>query len=187
MKGSVKENKSSMTQKGAIPDTLLELLKVKMECHQPNQQREGECGAKEVSGRVVGSQSCPEQQQPSLDTQLTCQEPRLMSGENLRTFAYEGDGSSSGSLTSAISVLRAELETEASIQPLVPEFSEVIDLLRNLPEAPRSTSSLAKISNTKSTSSEQRKLVTKARKDDHTSDEITATSLNQTHVIVMAP
>ncbi|KAK4289685.1 hypothetical protein Pmani_037361 [Petrolisthes manimaculis] len=58
--------------------------------------------------------------------------------DDLRAYAYEGDGSSSGSLGSAKSGLRSDLEDEASIKPLVCEFLEVMDLLRNLPEASKS-------------------------------------------------
>ncbi|XP_063588607.1 putative neural-cadherin 2 [Penaeus indicus] len=59
----------------------------------------------------------------------------LMPNDDLRAYAYEGDGSSSGSLTSTISRLRLEDSDEGDIRPLVPEFFEVMDLLRNLPEA----------------------------------------------------
>ncbi|XP_045130739.1 neural-cadherin-like isoform X2 [Portunus trituberculatus] len=73
-----------------------------------------------------------------------------LSRDDLRAYAYEGDGSSSGSLTSTISgQSRAELKQEinarggveaegggTSTPRLVPGFLEVVDLLRNLPEAP---------------------------------------------------
>ncbi|XP_042879004.1 neural-cadherin-like, partial [Penaeus japonicus] len=59
----------------------------------------------------------------------------LMPNDDLRAYAYEGDGSSSGSLTSTISRLRLEDSDEGDIKPLVPEFFEVMDLLKNLPEA----------------------------------------------------
>ncbi|ROT67247.1 putative neural-cadherin [Penaeus vannamei] len=59
----------------------------------------------------------------------------LVPNDDLRAYAYEGDGSSSGSLTSTISRLRLEDSDEGDIRPLVPEFFEVMDLLRNLPEA----------------------------------------------------
>ncbi|XP_037789217.1 uncharacterized protein LOC119584599 [Penaeus monodon] len=63
----------------------------------------------------------------------------LLPGEDLRAYAYEGDGSSAGSLSSTISGLRKEvaIEGEDEVEPLVPEILEVLDLLKNLPDAPR--------------------------------------------------
>ncbi|KAG7163819.1 Neural-cadherin-like 11, partial [Homarus americanus] len=58
----------------------------------------------------------------------------LLAKDDLRAYAYEGDGSSSSSITSAISGLRVELDEGWDIKPLVPGFLQVIDLLRNLPE-----------------------------------------------------
>lgn len=65
--------------------------------------------------------------------------------DDLRAYAYEGDGSSAGSLASAKSGLRTELEEEGSIRPLVSEFLEVMDLLKNLPEASKSPPFLNKV------------------------------------------
>ncbi|XP_071534107.1 uncharacterized protein [Panulirus ornatus] len=59
----------------------------------------------------------------------------LSSKDDLRAYAYEGDGSSAGSLTSALSGLREEQPDEGAIKPLVPGFLEAMDLLKNLPEA----------------------------------------------------
>ncbi|KAK8742324.1 hypothetical protein OTU49_001805 [Cherax quadricarinatus] len=59
----------------------------------------------------------------------------LPAKDDLRAYAYEGDGSSAGSLSSALSGLREEQPEEGSIKPIVPEFLEVMDLLKNLPEA----------------------------------------------------
>ncbi|CAL4133360.1 unnamed protein product, partial [Meganyctiphanes norvegica] len=56
--------------------------------------------------------------------------------DDLRAYAYEGDGSSSGSITSTISGLRSELNTdEGVVNPLLPEMWDVIDLLKTLPDA----------------------------------------------------
>ncbi|KAK8742460.1 hypothetical protein OTU49_001889, partial [Cherax quadricarinatus] len=74
----------------------------------------------------------------------TAPEP-LPARDDLRAYAYEGDGSSAGSLSSAISGLRVELDEEGNIKPLVSEFLEVMDLLRNLPEATKCSSLLAKL------------------------------------------
>ncbi|XP_066961725.1 neural-cadherin-like [Macrobrachium rosenbergii] len=69
-----------------------------------------------------------------------------LSGEDLHIYAYEGDGSSSGSLTSTISGLQAEVDREESNNgTVVSEFLEVIDLLKNLSDAPSSSSLLSKL------------------------------------------
>ncbi|XP_071534217.1 putative neural-cadherin 2 [Panulirus ornatus] len=68
----------------------------------------------------------------------------LLAKDDLRAYAYEGDGSSAASLTSALSGLREEQPEESNIRPLVTEFLEVMDLLKNLPEATRSPSMLSK-------------------------------------------
>ncbi|KAG7168189.1 neural-cadherin 2-like 6, partial [Homarus americanus] len=74
----------------------------------------------------------------------------LLPRDDLRAYAYEGDGSSSGSFTSTISAdLKVDMaEEDSTIVPLVPEFLEVMDLLRNLPEAANKTT----FGRTKSTS-----------------------------------
>ncbi|KAK7071830.1 hypothetical protein SK128_016926 [Halocaridina rubra] len=75
-----------------------------------------------------------------------CQPHHQLPSEDLRNYAYEGDGSSAGSLTSTLSGLRAEMEREeSSDKTIVPEFLEVMDLLKNLPEAPKSSALLASL------------------------------------------
>ncbi|XP_068228176.1 neural-cadherin-like [Palaemon carinicauda] len=64
----------------------------------------------------------------------------VMAKDDLRAYAYEGDGSSAGSLSSALSGLRVEQTEEWSTSPLVPAFLDVMDLLKNLPEATNSSS-----------------------------------------------
>ncbi|XP_042206048.1 neural-cadherin-like [Homarus americanus] len=68
----------------------------------------------------------------------------LPAKDDLRAYAYEGDGSSAGSLSSALSGLREEQSDEGTIKPIVPEFLEVMDLLKNLPEATTSPLLLTK-------------------------------------------
>ncbi|KAK4305007.1 hypothetical protein Pmani_023077, partial [Petrolisthes manimaculis] len=74
----------------------------------------------------------------------------LLPGEDLRAYAYEGDGSSSGSLTSTISGLRAEVEKDVDkdegVRTLAPSFLEAIDLLKNLPEASKNSQRLPNVS-----------------------------------------
>ncbi|KAK8754585.1 hypothetical protein OTU49_016765 [Cherax quadricarinatus] len=59
----------------------------------------------------------------------------LLAQDDLRAYAYEGDGSPSGSLSSTVLGLRTESPEEGSLKPLVPECGEVLDLLKNLPDA----------------------------------------------------
>ncbi|XP_066952072.1 neural-cadherin-like isoform X1 [Macrobrachium rosenbergii] len=77
-------------------------------------------------------------------------------GEDLRNYAYEGDGSSSGSLASTISGLRAELEREEPGRIIASEFVEVMDLLKNLPEAPKSSILLARLKEKRTSAKEVR-------------------------------
>ncbi|XP_064095252.1 LOW QUALITY PROTEIN: putative neural-cadherin 2 [Macrobrachium nipponense] len=59
----------------------------------------------------------------------------LPAQDDLRAYAYEGDGSPSGSLTSTVLGLRTEsLEGDVQ-QPLIPEYGEVFDLLKTLPDS----------------------------------------------------
>ncbi|XP_064093764.1 putative neural-cadherin 2 isoform X1 [Macrobrachium nipponense] len=61
----------------------------------------------------------------------------LPAQDDLRAYAYEGEGSSAGSLSSASSDLKGE-KTEDAIPALSPAFLDVMDLLKTLPEAPTS-------------------------------------------------
>ncbi|XP_071534242.1 putative neural-cadherin 2 [Panulirus ornatus] len=76
----------------------------------------------------------------------------LPAKEDLRAYAYEGEGSSAGSLASALSGLREEHLDEANIRMIVPEFLEVMDLLKHLPEATRSPSLTVRLDNKKTKS-----------------------------------
>ncbi|XP_037789449.1 uncharacterized protein LOC119584902 [Penaeus monodon] len=63
----------------------------------------------------------------------------ILPRDDLRAYAYEGDGLSSGSLSSATSSgQQGEQGDEASIRVLVPAFLDVMDLLKNLPDATKS-------------------------------------------------
>lgn len=73
----------------------------------------------------------------------------LPAQDDLRAYAYEGDGSSAGSLSSALSGLREE-QSDDGDRPIAPGFLEVMDLLRNLPEAIRSPLLLSKVPTTTS-------------------------------------
>ncbi|XP_069941187.1 neural-cadherin-like isoform X1 [Cherax quadricarinatus] len=61
--------------------------------------------------------------------------PPLLAQDDLRAYAYEGDGSPSGSLTSTVLGLRTDSLEGDSLRPLIPEYGEVFDLLKNLPDA----------------------------------------------------
>ncbi|XP_069157547.1 putative neural-cadherin 2 isoform X1 [Procambarus clarkii] len=69
----------------------------------------------------------------------------LPAKDDLRAYAYEGDGSSAGSLSSALSGLREEQCDTENFKLLVPEFLEVVDLLKNLPDAAKSPSLASKL------------------------------------------
>ncbi|XP_047498493.1 uncharacterized protein LOC125045331 [Penaeus chinensis] len=155
--GGGKKCPSEVTQ-----ETLLELLKLKAPKTEATQQDAGSVAllflgscvpASPVSRWSVNLQSIP--RSPPAEAQEgaprggaatpvvvavvgTPCEP-LLPGEDLRAYAYEGDGSSAGSLSSTISGLRKEvtIEGEDEVEPLVPEILEVLDLLKNLPDAPR--------------------------------------------------
>ncbi|XP_047477062.1 uncharacterized protein LOC125030803 [Penaeus chinensis] len=69
----------------------------------------------------------------------------LLPQDDLRAYAYEGDGSPSGSLTSTVLGLRTSSIEDTSVRPLIPEYGEVLDLIRNLPDA--ADSPLLRLSN----------------------------------------
>ncbi|XP_071513597.1 uncharacterized protein [Panulirus ornatus] len=71
---------------------------------------------------------------PSRAQEASCAQP-LLAQDDLRAYAYEGDGSPSGSLTSSVVGLRTESLEDENLNPLVPEYREVFDLLKNLPDA----------------------------------------------------
>ncbi|XP_069186784.1 putative neural-cadherin 2 [Procambarus clarkii] len=60
--------------------------------------------------------------------------PPLIPQDDLRAYAYEGDGSPSGSLTSTVLGLRADSIEDENQRPLISEYGEVFDLLKNLPD-----------------------------------------------------
>ncbi|XP_042888100.1 putative neural-cadherin 2 [Penaeus japonicus] len=63
----------------------------------------------------------------------------ILPRDDLRAYAYEGDGLSSGSLSSATSSgQQGEQGDETSLRLLVPAFLDVMDLLKNLPDATKS-------------------------------------------------
>nr|XP_027213252.1 uncharacterized protein LOC113806327 [Penaeus vannamei] len=89
-----------------------------------------------VIGSPVSAGECP---QVTLAPRVSSAQP-LLPQDDLRAYAYEGDGSPSGSLTSTVLGLRAESLEDENVRPLLPEYGEVFDLLRNLPDAVVSSS-----------------------------------------------
>ncbi|XP_071513389.1 putative neural-cadherin 2 isoform X2 [Panulirus ornatus] len=59
----------------------------------------------------------------------------LPAHDDLRAYAYEGDGSPSGSLSSNGSGLQTESPEDEGLRPLVPEYGEILHLLKSLPDA----------------------------------------------------
>ncbi|KAK4295368.1 hypothetical protein Pmani_032058, partial [Petrolisthes manimaculis] len=66
----------------------------------------------------------------------------LPAQDDLRAYAYEGDSSPSGSLSSTVLGLQAESVEEDNIKPLLSEYGDVLDLLKNLPDAVHTSPSL---------------------------------------------
>nr|XP_045586246.1 neural-cadherin-like [Procambarus clarkii] len=147
VKGGMEEDSGSIRLKEDPDDTFLNCLKYNhLQAHPPTQRKAEESPARpessshhtlvkepsaaDVSARVRAADAAPEP---------------LLPQDDLRAYAYEGDGSSAGSLSSAISGLKAELDDDGNMKPLVSEFLEVMDLLRNLPEASKSPSLLTKL------------------------------------------
>ncbi|XP_064105899.1 putative neural-cadherin 2 isoform X2 [Macrobrachium nipponense] len=132
--------------------TFLELLKLSRTKPQKEELRgsgEGEKGG--INMAVIttqegaenkGTSSLPRHQHHVL--RHPQHQPHLP-GEDLRNYAYEGDGSSSGSLSSTLSGLQTDLDKEEDLKPISKEFGEVMDLLKNLPDAPRSSSLLRRL------------------------------------------
>ncbi|XP_071534244.1 putative neural-cadherin 2 [Panulirus ornatus] len=81
---------------------------------------------------------------PALKAKVAVKTDPQPAKDDLRAYAYEGEGSSAGSLTSALAGLREEASEKENLKSLVPEFLEVMDLLRNLPEATKSPSLTSK-------------------------------------------
>lgn len=61
----------------------------------------------------------------------------FLTHDDLRAYAYEGDASPSGSLTSTVMGLRTRSVEEGSVKPLLVEYEEVLGLLNDLPDASR--------------------------------------------------
>ncbi|KAK7080328.1 hypothetical protein SK128_017659, partial [Halocaridina rubra] len=55
--------------------------------------------------------------------------------DDLRAYAYEGEGSPTGSLTSTFQGLRSESLESENARPLLPEYDEIFDLLKELRDA----------------------------------------------------
>ncbi|XP_042223409.1 neural-cadherin-like [Homarus americanus] len=126
-------------------ESFLECLKFKLPTSQPALKKKGEKSPGSNQGSPV-----PGGSDPTAGGEARGAPDPLLPRDDLRAYAYEGDGSSSGSFTSTISAdLKVDMaEEDSTIVPLVPEFLEVMDLLRNLPEAANKTT----FGRTKSTS-----------------------------------
>ncbi|CAL4193185.1 unnamed protein product, partial [Meganyctiphanes norvegica] len=75
-------------------------------------------------------------QSPGKSTLILSAADPLLAQDDLRAYAYEGEGSSAASLSSALSGLHSETSYDLdSIAVVTPEFGKVIDLLKNLPDA----------------------------------------------------
>ncbi|XP_069978400.1 LOW QUALITY PROTEIN: neural-cadherin, partial [Penaeus vannamei] len=84
-----------------------------------------------LAGSPMGAADCP---RAVAATRVSAAQP-LLPQDDLRAYAYEGDGSPSGSLTSTVLGLRTASIEDTSARPLIPEYGEVLDLIRNLPDA----------------------------------------------------
>ncbi|ROT64422.1 putative neural-cadherin [Penaeus vannamei] len=85
-----------------------------------------------LAGSPMGAADCP---RAVAATRVSAAQP-LLPQDDLRAYAYEGDGSPSGSLTSTVLGLRTASIEDTSARPLIPEYGEVLDLIRNLPTPP---------------------------------------------------
>nr|XP_045589087.1 neural-cadherin-like [Procambarus clarkii] len=147
-------------------ESFLECLKFKLPSSQPALKKKGkrsscrsEASPTESADAVVSSgdpspgAAAAAAPGAAADPEAPPPDP-LLPRDDLRAYAYEGDGSSSGSFASTISDLKVEMaEEDSTIVPLVPEFLEVMDLLKNLPEAPKKASFTRKRSASLKTSS----------------------------------
>ncbi|XP_063879939.1 putative neural-cadherin 2 isoform X2 [Scylla paramamosain] len=137
----------------AHQDTYLECLKYSLSHTQPSSlpppppPPPRKPDASETGEGMSSSPCCPAESpaasQPAAVTKPSPDPP--LPRDDLRAYAYEGDGSSAGSLASAKSGLPPDLEEEGGIRPLVSEFLEVMDLLKNLPEASKDPTFLNKV------------------------------------------
>ncbi|XP_064116011.1 LOW QUALITY PROTEIN: putative neural-cadherin 2 [Macrobrachium nipponense] len=142
-------NKATTTKRKGPGDeshtTFLELLKLNRAKPAKESKKGGNAVISSgVSTAVITSAGVSGSQDIALVGTIDHQHHHL-AGEDLRNYAYEGDGSSSGSLTSTISGLRAELEREEPDTIVAADFVEVMDLLKNLPEAPKTSILLARL------------------------------------------
>ncbi|XP_068245433.1 putative neural-cadherin 2 [Palaemon carinicauda] len=90
--------------------------------------------SKSLSGGSTNSLSSTKCPQVVVVSGMSPTQP-LMPQDDLRAYAYEGDGSPSGSLSSTVLGLRRESIEENVVKPLMPEYGEVLDLLKTLPDA----------------------------------------------------
>ncbi|XP_066984935.1 putative neural-cadherin 2 [Macrobrachium rosenbergii] len=135
--------------------TFLELLKLSRA--KPAKETKGHAvSSSGVSAAVITSAGFSGSQDIALVVPADHQYRHHLPGEDLRNYAYEGDGSSSGSLASTISGLRTELEREEPGRVIAAEFVEVMDLLKNLPEAPKSSILLARLKEKRTSAKEAR-------------------------------
>ncbi|XP_042242201.1 neural-cadherin-like isoform X1 [Homarus americanus] len=138
--GRMEEGSGTRLKDDPDNDSFLQCLKFNLEHAHPSTQKKAEEDPARPDSGVVSLQEEPPSGagKPARVAIGGTPEP-LLPRDDLRAYAYEGDGSSAGSLSSAISGLRVELDDGGNIKPLVSEFLEVMDLLKNLPEASKSS------------------------------------------------
>ncbi|XP_063588683.1 neural-cadherin-like [Penaeus indicus] len=144
----VKESPTTRLAQDVEHESFLERLKIKASQAQPALQKTGEKTEAPTGGSPCTTMASKVTAKGILGegkgkNSGTVPEP-LLPQDDLRAYAYEGDGSSAGSLGSAVSGLRSEVSDEGGIRPLVSDFLEVMDLLRNLPDKEKTTTSDSK-------------------------------------------
>ncbi|XP_045131274.1 putative neural-cadherin 2 isoform X2 [Portunus trituberculatus] len=98
-----------------------------------------DCSISSTPDRADGGGGGTARQKATLVRKSAASATPLLAQDDLRAYAYEGDGSPSGSLSSTVLGLQMEAmeeeEREGPVKPLIPAYGDVLDLLKNLPDA----------------------------------------------------